>query len=103
MEIMCKSKMGDIKHNQPSNLKISHVAMIPHKSRTFRCILNLSYGRKIDLVNRRTNKLALQNDMAQLRWVIKRIITMMALHFGFNNPFIFPKFDIKDRFGRNGS
>ena len=34
-------RWGDIKQNPPSNLKISLLAMIPHKSRKYRAILSL--------------------------------------------------------------
>ena len=33
----------DIKKNPPKALKISHITMIPHKSRKFRAVLDLSY------------------------------------------------------------
>ena len=36
-------KWGEIKSNFPKSLKISPVAMVPHKSRKFRTILNLSF------------------------------------------------------------
>ena len=39
---------GQIKTNHPKNLKISPVAMIPHKSRNFRCILDLSFQLKVN-------------------------------------------------------
>ena len=37
-------KWDDIKDNPPASLKVSPVAAIPHKSRSFRFILNLSHG-----------------------------------------------------------
>ena len=37
----------DIKDNPPKGMKISRVAMIPHKSRKFRAILNVSYTIKL--------------------------------------------------------
>ena len=36
-------KWGDIKDNIPTKLKTSPVAMIPHKSKAYRCILDLSF------------------------------------------------------------
>ena len=39
-------RYGDIQENPPSNLKISPVSMIPHKSKLFRCILDLSFQLK---------------------------------------------------------
>ena len=38
----------DIKNKMPTNMKISPVAMIPHKSRLFRCILDLTFKLSID-------------------------------------------------------
>ena len=98
-------KWKDIKHNFPKNLKISPVAMIPHKSRSFRCILDLSFklkvnGTKINSVNETTTTQSPQKSMAQLGWVIKRIITTMAHNYNTNKPFFFSKCDIKDGFWR---
>ena len=39
-------RYGDIRHNLPKNLEISLVSMIPHKSKLFRCILDLSFQLK---------------------------------------------------------
>ena len=36
-------KWGDIKDNIPTKLNISPVEMIPHKSKAYRCILDLSF------------------------------------------------------------
>ena len=41
-------KWDDIKHNPPINLKVSPLAAIPHKSRDFRMILDLSYNIKVN-------------------------------------------------------
>ncbi len=40
-------KWGELKKNLPPTLKLSPVAMIPHKSRAFRCILDLSFPLRI--------------------------------------------------------
>jgi hypothetical protein len=40
-------KYGDIMGALPAKLKISPVAMVPHKSRLFRCILDLSFRLRI--------------------------------------------------------
>ena len=37
-------KWEKIKHNLPKHLKVSPLAMIPHKSRKYRAILDLSFG-----------------------------------------------------------
>ena len=98
-------KWGNIKHSYPKNLKLSPLAMIPHKSRSYRCILDLSFelkvnGNKITSVNQGTNILSPQKAMAQLGWVIRRIITTMANNFNPQQPFLFSKCDIKDGFWR---
>ena len=57
-------KWKDIKNNIPTKLKISPLAMIPHKSRKFRGILDLSFKLKtknketFESVNEATIKLA---------------------------------------------
>ena len=55
----------DIKDRLPKKIKLSPVAMIPHKSRAFRGILDLSFHirallEKYKSVNETTNKLAQQ-------------------------------------------
>ena len=41
-------KWDDIKDNLPKELKVSPIAMIPHKSRMFRAILDLSFGIRLE-------------------------------------------------------
>ena len=36
-------RYGDIKNNLPKNFKISPISMIPHKSKEFRTILDLTF------------------------------------------------------------
>ena len=99
-------KWSDIKDNVPANLKISPVAMVPHKSKDFRCILDLSFKMKKkdgsfwNSVNSETTKLAKQQSMSQLGNCIKRITTLMADNFDPDKPFHFVKLDIKDGFWR---
>ena len=86
-------------------MKLSPLAMIPHKSRSYRCILDLSFqlkvkGKKINSVNQGTNKLSPQKSMAQLGWVIRHIVTTMANNYNTKHPFLFSKCDIKDGFWR---
>ena len=69
----------DIKHDPPKALKISRIAMIPHKSRKFRAILDLSYtvqleDRTISAVNETTTKTAPQGAMDQMGHTLDRII-----------------------------
>jgi len=64
-------RYSDIKHKLPKKLKISPVAMIPHKSRSFRTILDLSFrlchlGKLMESVNSATVKQAPAESMIQL-------------------------------------
>lgn len=74
----------DIKHNPPANLKVSPIAAIPHKSRGWRMILDLSYsvrlGGKIYLsVNAATNpSVAPKEAMAELGNVLPHLIYAVA-------------------------
>lgn len=98
-------KWGDIKNKMPKNLKISPVAMIPHKTRKFRCILDLSFQMKdknklLPSVNSKTIKIAPQQAMANLGDTLKRIVSTMAKNYDDKLPFMFSKCDIKDGFWR---
>ena len=100
-------KWQDIKNNIPPKLKLSPIAMIPHKSKAFRCILDLSFalsykGQRYPSVNEATTKLAQQQSMVQLGKSLQRIITIMAIERQNDNnlPFLFSKLDIKDGFWR---
>jgi hypothetical protein len=96
---------GEIKKNFPKRLKISPAAMIPHKSKKFRCILDLSFklrlnGKVYNSVNETTNKKSKQESMVQLGQSLRRIIAAMADNFDASRPFFFSKLDIKDGFWR---
>ena len=98
-------KWGDIKHNIPPALKLSPIAMIPHKSRLFRCILDLSFqikikGQKLNSVNNGTQPMAPQKSMPQLGHVLRRIISTMKQHYNIKITFYFSKCDLKDGFCR---
>ena len=98
-------KWGEIKQNIPKNLKISPIAMIPHKSRDYRSILDLSFqlrikGKLQPSVNKTTNKLAPQKAMAGLGKALHRIIQTLADNYDITLPFKFAKCDIKDGFWR---
>ena len=100
-----KVRWGDIKHNIPKKLKISPVAMIPHKSKQYRCILDLSFtlhheGQEYTSVNDTTTRMAHPEAMAQLGQCLQRIVAHMADNFDPNHPFMFSKLDIKDGFWR---
>ena len=65
----------DIKNNTPKKLKLSPAAMIPHKSKAYRCILDLSFavmlnGIKLSSANKQTKNLAKEESMAQLGHVL---------------------------------
>jgi hypothetical protein len=98
-------KWSEIKNNIPSKLKISPVAMIPHKSKKFRCILDLTFklftkGTSYPSVNETTTKLAKAEAMVQLGQSLKRLIAHMADNYNKQKPFLFAKLDIKDGFWR---
>ena len=98
-------KWGDIHNNLPKKLKLSPVAMIPHKSKKFRCILDLSFklflqGKEYPSVNETTTKLAKPESMVQLGLSLKRIISTMVDNYDPAVPFRFSKLDIKDGFWR---
>jgi hypothetical protein len=96
----------NIKHNFPKNLKISPLADVPHKSRVYCMILDLSFqllvnGNKFDSVNSSSDKsLAHQESMYELGNVIPRIIWTMALSKDKTTPFMFTKVDLKDVYWR---
>ena len=96
---------GQIKNNIPPKLKISPVAMIPHKSKAFRCILDLSFtlhdnGHSYKSVNQTTAKQSKPEAMTQLGLCTQRIIATMADNYNKSQPFYFVKLDIKDGFWR---
>ena len=98
----------DIKHNMPPKLKISPVAMIPHKSKAFRCILDLSFtlhhrGNTYPSVNDSTIKHSKAESMIQLGLALQRIVAAMADEWkrtDGRSTWNFAKLDIKDGFWR---
>ena len=79
--------------------------MIPHKSKAYRCILDLSFtftadGITYPSVNNTTEDCAPPEAMAQLGKTIHQIIQHMAAHHNPSKPFRFAKLDIKDGFWR---
>ena len=98
-------RWGDIKNNIPAKLKISPVAMVPHKSKKFRCILDLSFGMRIKnkrhkSVNETTSPKSRDEAMLQLGQTIRRIIYTMECNRRKDRDFYFTKLDIKDGFWR---
>ena len=96
-------KWKDIKDAPPDNLKISPIAMIPHKSRKYRAILDLSFILKIGgcylpSVNDATVKQAPTHSIDQLGSAIPRLIEGMA--GAPKGKLLFSKLDIKDGYWR---
>jgi len=95
----------DIKACPPPNLKISPLVAVPHKSRRFRAILDLSFqlrmgGIRLPSVNAATRKHAYTAAMHQLGNVLPRLIAAMAAAIPDHGPIFFAKWDIKDGFWR---
>jgi hypothetical protein len=95
----------DIKHNPPPQLKISPIAMIPHKSRLFRAILDLSFPVKLrdgtitPSVNDGSTKTAPRGAIDQIGHSLQRIIHAFATADDDAKIFM-AKWDIKDGFWR---
>ena len=95
----------DIKDNHPRQLKVSPVAAIPHKSRAYRSILDLSFalrledGGIIESVNDTTDKLAPRGAIDQLGHSLKRIIHAFA-EAEDDAVILMAKWDIQDGFWR---
>ena len=95
----------DIKDDPPPELKISPLAMIPHKSRMFRAILDLSFpvrlanGSIVPSVNAATTKTAPRGAINQIGHSLQRIIHAFATAAPDAKIFM-AKWDIKDGFWR---
>ena len=93
-----------IRDDPPKELKISPVAMIPHKSRGFRAILDLSYSvrladKRLSSVNESTVKTAPHGAIDQMGHVLHRIIHAFA-EVEKDSKIFMAKWDIKDGFWR---
>jgi len=94
---------SELSKNPPPNLKISPLAAVPHKSRRFRAILDLSFqlclgGLHLPSVNSATRPQASAHAMRQLGSVLPWLIAAMAAAAPDNGPIFFAKWDIKDGF-----
>ena len=95
----------DIRDDPPAQLKISPISMIPHKSRKYRTILDLSFslrlrgGGRIPSVNEASIKSAPKGSIDQLGHSLSRIIHAMATAPTDAKIFM-AKWDIKDGFWR---
>jgi hypothetical protein len=113
IEIAEKERIGqckvvlwdDIKDNPPEQLKVSPLAMIPHKSRKFRAILDLSFrlrlkdGGTVPSVNEATTLEAPAAAIDQMGHALSRIIHAFA-EADDDAKIFMAKFDIKDGFWR---
>ena len=112
-EVLVKQEKGEcrvvewetIKDNPPNELKVSPIAMIPHKSRKFRAILDLSFrlrlqnGATLEAVNESSEKIAPKGAIGQLGFSLMRIIHAFAQAEEDAKLFM-AKWDIKDGFWR---
>ena len=93
----------DIKNDSPKQLKVSPMAQIPHKSRNYRTLLDLSHEVKrgkhllAQSVNATTVPLAPEAALMQMGSVMPRIIIGMA-QCPEDSIIYFCKFDISDGF-----
>jgi hypothetical protein len=93
-----------IRHDPPKDLKISPIAMIPHKSRGFRAILDLSYsirlrGGTVTSVNKTMVKTAPHGSIDQMGHTLSCIIHAFA-EADEDSKIFLAKWDIKDGFWR---
>ncbi len=97
---------AELKDDTPKNLKISPIAAIPHKSRGYRMILDLSHGVRLEdvqhpSVNEVTNPdIAPKEAMGELGNVLPRLIYAVATAPDAKGPILFSKLDIKDGYWR---
>jgi hypothetical protein len=92
----------EIQNDPTKNLKISPIAMIPHKSRGYRAILDLSYSirlheRTLASVNETMVKTAPQGSIDQMGHALSRIVHAFAKAEDDSMIFL-AKWDIKDGF-----
>ena len=98
-------RWDDIKANPPQQLKISPIAAIPHKSKAYRSILDLSFrlrlkeGGVIMAVNDTSTKTAPRGSIDQIGHALKRIIHAFA-EADDDEKIFMAKWDIKDGFWR---
>ena len=76
-------RWSELRESPPAKLKISPVAMMPHKARKCRCILDLSLelrhmGQLLTSVNDATSRQAPQEAMGELGAVLERLIDAAA-------------------------
>ncbi len=98
-------KLDDIKGDPPKELKVSPVAAIPHKSKDYRSILDLSFrlrledGGEVPAVNETSTKTAPGGSIDQIGHSLKRVIHAFT-ESADNEQIFMAKWDIKDGFWR---
>jgi len=103
--LACLVFWDDIKDAPHPNLKISPIAAVPHKSRLYHLILDLSFqlcvnGLTMPSVNKTTTPLSNHKSMEQMGRVLWRIVSTVAYINPKNRHLVFAKWDIKDGFWR---
>ena len=98
-------KWEDLKQDLPHALKLSPLAMIPHKSRKYRAILDLSYQLMVarymlPSVNDATMRMAPEEAMDQIGSVLPQMIEALAAAPLDGGDIMFSTFDIKVGFWR---
>ena len=93
----------ELSKNLPTALKLSPLAMIPHKSRQYRAILDLSFVLRLaeytlPSVNEAMKACAPEEAINQIGTVLPRLIEAMAMASDDDGPIMFSKLDIKDGF-----
>jgi hypothetical protein len=92
-----------IKHNPPPQMKVLPIVAIPHKSKAFRSILDLSFslriqdGTKLPAVNNTTTKTAPGGAINQLGHALQQVIHAFT-EANKNDQIFMAKWDIKDGF-----
>ena len=94
----------DLRRDPPRSLKLSPLAMIPHKSRKYRAILDLSFalmvaGHLLPSVNDATRRQAPEEAMDQIGSVLPRIIEALA-NAPLEGDVMLSKLDVSDGFWR---
>lgn len=96
---------GELKHNPPDELKISPITAIPHKSRAFQAILDLSFilrlmaGKVVPSVNQTSVKTGPRAAIDQIGHALQRLIHAFA-EAPEDAKIFAAEWDIKDGFWR---
>ena len=98
-------KWRTLRHKPPKNLKISPLAAVPHRSWSWRAILDLSFklevnGERIPLVNDASKVLAPKAALNQMGDALPRLIAVVAEALWDRGDIVFAKLDIKDDYWR---